>query len=64
MLVMRYLEVKAFRSSSEASSYAHFIQRCFFKARSDLGIGREEGQEPFSLKKTGLATRVLVREKE
>ena len=42
MLLMWYFEVSASRSDLEALSYAHFIQRHFFKARTDFQDGCEE----------------------
>ena len=52
MLVMWYSEIKAIRSSSEASSYAQIIQRCIFKARCDPKFRLEEWQRTVDFEAT------------
>ena len=50
MLFMWYLELRAFRSDLEASSYAPFIQRRFLKARSVFDGRREDLEALFCLR--------------
>ena len=48
MLFTWYLELRAFRSDLEASSYDPFIQHRFLKAGSDFDGRWEDSKAPFA----------------
>ena len=64
MLFTWYLELRAFRSDLEASSYAPFIQRRFFKARSDFDGRCEVLKAPFASGRNVLQLRLWQRGEE